>query len=71
MWQKLGIDPKDGALLKDELKLEIHHVADLDVNLETTLQIITKDAHDAAGVHSGSVRELNKLFELINNYLLP
>jgi hypothetical protein len=67
MWRKMGIDPKDGIVLKFHLELEIHHLDDLDINLQTTLQIVTDKAHDVTKSHSGSVK-LNKIFfDLIND----
>lgn len=67
MWKKMGINPEDGAKIKFELELEIHHVDDLNINLETTLQLVTKEAHKAAGDHTGSVAQIKKLFQIINN----
>jgi len=67
MWRKMGIDPKDGEILKSKLKLEIHHLDDLDIDLQTTLQIVTDKAHNVTKGHSGSVK-LNEIFyDLINN----
>lgn len=67
MWIKMGINPKDGEYLKSKLKLEIHHLDDLDKELHTTLQIVTKEAHLVTKSHSGSVKLNEIYFDLINN----
>jgi len=67
MWKKMGINPNDGKRIQKELRLDIHHVDDLDINLSTTLQIVSYDAHRITKSHSGSVKLNEIFFDLINN----
>lgn len=67
MWIKMGINPNDGKIIKKELELEIHHLDDLDIDLQTTLQLVTDKAHNVTKSHSGSVKLNEIFFDLINN----
>lgn len=67
MWRRMGIDPKDGQVIKEQFSLDIHHLDDLDIDLQTTLQIVTNKAHNLTKSHSGSVRLNEIFFDLIND----
>jgi hypothetical protein len=64
-WRKMGINPKDGEKLLKKLKLTWHHLDDLDVDMNATLQLVRRDAHDPIS-HSGSVKQAKILFDIIN-----
>ena len=65
-WLKMDIDPKDGKKILKELELTWHHVDDLDINMNSSLQLVRKQAH-APISHSGSVKQALVLFNRIYN----
>ncbi|MDF0720567.1 HNH endonuclease [Kaistella sp. PBT33-4] len=68
-WKKMGINYKDGEVLMKELEMTWHHVDDLDINMNSTLQLVTRKAHRITIPHSGSVKESDILYDYINNNL--
>ncbi|QTD39191.1 HNH endonuclease [Polaribacter batillariae] len=66
-WISIGVNPKDGEKILKKLKLTWHHVDDLDKNMTSTMQLITRKAHKLTLNHSGSVRQTKKMFDLIND----
>lgn len=61
-----GIDPNDGEILIRELDLVWHHVDDIDINMNSTMQLVFEDAHYITYKHSGSVKQMDVFFNLIN-----
>ncbi|WP_299767414.1 hypothetical protein [uncultured Dokdonia sp.] len=53
-WSSMDINPDDGEKIKFYLKLEIHHLDDIDKDLKGTLQLVTYDAHRATKNHVGN-----------------
>ena len=67
-WLKMGVNPSDGKKILKELELTWHHIDDLDINMQSTLQLVRKEAH-APISHSGSVKQAEVLFNQINTIL--
>ena len=67
-WLKMGVNPSDGKKILKELELTWHHIDDLDINMQPTLQLVRKEAH-APISHSGSVKQAEVLFNQINTIL--
>lgn len=52
-----------------ELELTWHHIDDIDVNMNSTMQLLYEEAHVASLSHSGSVAQWKALFKLIEERL--
>ena len=65
-WKKMGINPDDGEKLIKDLDLVWHHVDDIDINMNSTMQLVFEEAHYITYKHSGSVKQMDIFFDLIN-----
>lgn len=68
-FRKMGITDKN--MMKDILKNKKyawHHLDDLDENLESTFQLISREAHQATYKHVGSVDQLKKATGITDIY---
>lgn len=69
---EIGMNPKDGLNLMTALDLTLHHIDNLSINFESTMQLVRREAHraDIIKIHSGSVSQMKKLFKKINDHIL-
>jgi hypothetical protein len=62
---EMGItDRKQMDYIRFKLRFVWHHLDDLNENLESTLQLVKKDAHDVTISHSGSMNQLSKVLDI-------
>ena len=63
-WKAMGIDPSIGAKLQDKLKITWHHLDDLDVDLESTMQLVVGKTHFKTLQHLGSHAQIKELLDI-------